>query len=71
MAGDLLAPEAAVPQPEVIADPVLVVTPARHCARCGARCAGAVRMGFLRHRRLRLDRPIGANQTEGIDDHPP
>jgi hypothetical protein len=28
-------------------------------------------MGFLRHRRLGLDRPIGANRTEGIDDHPP
>jgi hypothetical protein len=69
--GDVLASVAALPQPEVITDSVLGVAPAQHCARCGARGADALRMGFLRHRRLVLDRPIGANRTEGIDDHPP
>lgn len=67
--GDLLPPEVVRVAPEL----VIPVEPcAWHCARCGARCAVAVRIGFLRHhRRPARDRPIRAHRTQGVDDHPP
>jgi hypothetical protein len=71
VAGDLLPPEAAVLRSEVVSEPIVLEPPARHCGRCGVRCAAAVRMGFLRHRRLAPDRSIGANRTAGVDDHSP
>jgi hypothetical protein len=65
--GDLLGCETAVVAPEVV---IQVGPSAQHCACCGVRCAGAVRLGFLRHpRRLARNRPIGAHRTEGVDDH--
>ena len=67
--GDLLLPEAAVVAPQFV---IRVEPSARHCAHCGARCAAAVRLGYLRHRRrLARDRPIGAHVAEGVDDHSP
>jgi len=66
---DLLLPEAAVVAPTLV---IPVEPSAWHCARCGARCAAVVRIGFLRHpRRPARDRPIRAHRTQGEDDHPP
>ena len=69
--GDLLALEAAVAQLEVVCGALVVDPTARCCTRCGARCLAAVRIGFLRHRRVAPGRPVGGNWSLAIDDHFP
>ena len=72
LAGDLLVVEAAVPVPEVQSVAVDASAQSLRCHRCGAHCAVAVRLGFLRQRRPRVpDRPSGTNPPGERDDHPP
>jgi len=42
------------------------------CACCGARCAQAVRLGFVRHHRRAPDQSVGANRrATPSDEHSP
>jgi hypothetical protein len=71
-AGALLAAQATVsPQdaaPEVQTSPD---TPSMRCTRCGAPCAAAVRLGFLRHPTSARRRPFGVRRNRSVDEHWP
>jgi hypothetical protein len=63
-AGDLLPSEAAAPTIASAPEPVGLDAHSAHCHLCRARCAEAVRQGFLRRRRW-PDRP-----SRALDEHP-
>ena len=64
--GDLLASKAVLPASNLV-EPASV-----SCARCGARCATAVRLGFVRHHRRAPGQSAGANRTAANpDEHQP
>lgn len=68
--GDLLPAKVVVPV-------VIFVEPADvsasvSCTRCGAYCAAAVRLGFVRHHRRAPDQSAGVNRTAANpDEHQP
>ncbi len=85
-AGDLLRLKATVSVSESIGTvsevvvcevvPPAAAEPSPSCKHCGARCAGGVRNGYLRHRRRSsnpglTDRTIGQTPHPSIDDHWP
>lgn len=69
--GDLLLAKAVVPVSQIVAVEPANASASASCACCGARCAAAVRIGFVRHHRRASDRPIGTNRTTSLpDEHP-
>jgi len=70
--GDLLPIEAVVAVSQIVEGEAANASVSVNCACCGARCAAAVRLGFVRHHRHAPGRPVGANWTTAkSDEHPP
>jgi len=70
--GDLLTRQAAVmPAQEVNQDEVTPQTHKTVCTRCGALCALAVRLGFLRHRSVRNPRLTVPHRSRSPNEHWP
>jgi hypothetical protein len=69
--GDLLPAKAVVPVSKIYVEPADASASAI-CTRCSARCAAAVRLGFVRHQRRAPGQSAGANRTAADpDDHQP
>jgi hypothetical protein len=69
---DLLAAEAVVSVSKIVAVKPTSTSASVNCACCGARCAAAVRIGFVRHHRRAPDCPVGDNRTSRFaDEHFP
>jgi hypothetical protein len=59
----LLALQTGVPSAGAVGVPSQTTAVSGRCTACGARCAAAVRSGFLRHRRPTGDRSILAHRS--------
>lgn len=70
--GDLLPAKAVVADLPIGAGEPAVASTAVRCACCGARCAQAVRLGFVRHHRRAPGQSAGANRRPTHrDEHSP
>jgi len=74
--GDLLPIEAVVAVSQIAEGEPAGSTPnastSVSCACCGARCAAAVRLGFVRHHRRAPGQSVGANRrANNPDEHSP
>ena len=73
----VIEPASEPPTGPVPGEEVVIESTTSSCAHCGARCAAAVRLGFVRHRRRLFnpttlaERLIGAHPRVPVDDHWP